>query len=461
MVVRLGTLLVLALAPFVAAQNTEEQPAGDKVVAGGPKLFVKERTFDLGIIKEGERKTAKFVLENRGTENLIIDKVRASCGCTVPRKLTEDEKILEPGEILEIEAVFDTKGRKGSQKKTVTITSNDPDEPRLKLFLTANVVQIYEMTVKGRPNSRALRFGSVRSGQEIKDGIDLLPTAPGMTIEILEVKLDSPSLTYTTEPLNKDDRNGYRIKLQVEEDAPIGPIHTSAQFKFKVGDDIASAKLSLSGDISGELKFRPAELKQMQPNLPGKQLAPVSVTSQSRTPFEILRVDAGPNLSAKAEARHGKYDYAITLRIKEDAAPGPLGTFLNIYTSSVKQPLIRIPVYANVAARVSAEPAAVLLRKDGNEKSSSRRVKLRAFRRSQELNITNVSTDLAYITVEQIESKGTNPGSRYLLISANDDAPLGKHEGTVRVAMSIEGQVEILIPVMLIVTQQGAQASSR
>lgn len=456
--VRLSIILSLCVAPFAIVPSATGQSTGAEKSTSGPKIYVAERTFDLGRLKQGESGTATFTLENRGTENVIIETVRASCGCTVPTKLTESQKILEPGERLDIEAVFNSKGRNGNQKKTVTITSNDPLEPRLKLFLTANVVTLFEMTVKGRPNARALRFGSVRPGETIKDGIDLLPTEPGTILEITDVTLLTPSLTYTTEPLAKDDRNGYRIKLQVEDDAPIGAIHSSVKMQLKVGQDTAKATLSLTGDVIGELKFRPAELKQLQANLPGKQLAPVSVSSHSRTPFEILRTDVGPNLIAKVEARHGKYDYTVTLRITEDAEPGPFGTFLDIHTSSVEQPLIRIPVFANVAARVSAEPPAILLRQDGTKKSSSRRVKIHAFRRSQKLDLADISTDLPYITVERIDAPGTSgrPSAQYLMVTANGDAPLGQHEGTIRIETSVEGQSVIEIPVTLIVSDSGA-----
>ena len=62
-----------------------------------------------------------YRFRNSGNKNLIIEDVRASCGCTVPEK---PEKPLAPGEEGVIKAKFDSKGRVGPQSKTVTVVAN-------------------------------------------------------------------------------------------------------------------------------------------------------------------------------------------------------------------------------------------------------------------------------------------------------------------------------------------------
>ena len=66
---------------------------------------------------EGER---TFVFTNIGDTPLMIQSIKSSCGCTVPKK---PEAPIMPGEKGEIKVSYDTK-RVGGFSKSITITSN-------------------------------------------------------------------------------------------------------------------------------------------------------------------------------------------------------------------------------------------------------------------------------------------------------------------------------------------------
>jgi len=73
--------------------------------------------------------TFKFV--NAGGADLIISSASSTCGCTVP---SYSKKPLKPGEKGEIEVVFDSAGRTGSQHKSVSILTNaQPNTVRLEI----------------------------------------------------------------------------------------------------------------------------------------------------------------------------------------------------------------------------------------------------------------------------------------------------------------------------------------
>ena len=77
-----------------------------------------------------------FVVKNIGKSNLIIRKVKASCGCTA----TNPEKtVLAPGESTNIKTTFNSKGKSGRQNKSVTVVTNDPKSTSTMLRLTGNV----------------------------------------------------------------------------------------------------------------------------------------------------------------------------------------------------------------------------------------------------------------------------------------------------------------------------------
>ncbi|MGB0424411.1 MAG: DUF1573 domain-containing protein [Flavobacteriales bacterium] len=76
---------------------------------------------DFGVIDEGDKVEHIFKFTNTGTEALILEKCKGSCGCTVPECPKEP---IAPGAEGEIKVVFNSKGKKNSQTKKVTITSN-------------------------------------------------------------------------------------------------------------------------------------------------------------------------------------------------------------------------------------------------------------------------------------------------------------------------------------------------
>ena len=77
-------------------------------------------TINYGKIAMGADGKRVFEFTNTGKSPLIITRVQASCGCTVPKK---PENPIMPGEKGKIEVSYDTK-RPGGFSKAITIFSN-------------------------------------------------------------------------------------------------------------------------------------------------------------------------------------------------------------------------------------------------------------------------------------------------------------------------------------------------
>ncbi len=108
-----------------------------------PKLSVTPELNDLGTIsKANGPATARFVLTNEGSRNLEISYAFTSCGCTAAP--IEDD-VLEPGQSTNMDVSYDPNyygqhADLGQIVKSVTIISNDRDNPFYKVQLQANVV---------------------------------------------------------------------------------------------------------------------------------------------------------------------------------------------------------------------------------------------------------------------------------------------------------------------------------
>ncbi len=85
------------------------------------KLQFEEETYNYGKVKEGAPVEHIFKFKNVGKVPLIISQAKSTCGCTVP---TFPKDPIPPGEGGEIAVKFNTKAKKGRQKKPVNITAN-------------------------------------------------------------------------------------------------------------------------------------------------------------------------------------------------------------------------------------------------------------------------------------------------------------------------------------------------
>ncbi|MCC5944801.1 MAG: DUF1573 domain-containing protein [Bernardetiaceae bacterium] len=84
-------------------------------------MEIEEKEFEFGKIKEGESVSHVFKFTNTGEAPLTITNTHTTCGCTVPAYSKDP---VMPGEQGEVSVKFDSKGKVGTQRKTVTVNAN-------------------------------------------------------------------------------------------------------------------------------------------------------------------------------------------------------------------------------------------------------------------------------------------------------------------------------------------------
>jgi len=105
-------------------------------LAKSSKIEFDSKTFDFGTIKQGESVTHQYKFKNVGKSDLVIRKTKASCGCTI---VNPDDKIVSPGGESKFDVTFNSRGKKGKQNKTITVITNDPENPSIVLKITGLV----------------------------------------------------------------------------------------------------------------------------------------------------------------------------------------------------------------------------------------------------------------------------------------------------------------------------------
>ena len=91
---------------------------------------------DFGQVKEGQKIVHVYEVLNTGKADLVLFSVSPSCGCTTPKY---DKKPIRPGKKGHIEVSFDSKGRPGVQRKTITVVANT-EPSNTVLFLNGEVL---------------------------------------------------------------------------------------------------------------------------------------------------------------------------------------------------------------------------------------------------------------------------------------------------------------------------------
>jgi hypothetical protein len=141
------------------------------------KFKFEEETFDFGNIKEENGPiTHKFVFTNEGNSPIIIQGVRASCGCTTPAWSKEP---IPPGEKGFVTAKYNPKNRPGSFRKSLSITSNA--DPSVKVIYIKGMVDQKERTAadiyRNKVGNLRFRYQTLNMGKVLTNK----PLSPALT----------------------------------------------------------------------------------------------------------------------------------------------------------------------------------------------------------------------------------------------------------------------------------------
>ncbi len=117
----LVTLLISVSCVDKNNNSSDNQFAVIDSLTGNPKIVFNKDSHDFGTIVQGEMVSYTFLYQNEGDGGLVLTSASSSCGCTIPNY---SKKPLLPGKEGKLEVVFDSKGKMGTQNKTIAIRTN-------------------------------------------------------------------------------------------------------------------------------------------------------------------------------------------------------------------------------------------------------------------------------------------------------------------------------------------------
>lgn len=150
LLISLAVATVGIIAYFTPIREEKNIPA-----VTGPHLVLSVTEFDFGEIKQSGPVVSKnFEVKNDGTEDVIIEKVLASCSCTNGKI---DKEVIRPGETATLTVSFDPNYHFESYDqimRTVTIYSNTTNDPRpeVKIYVKVDYDLGVDKTKYGKDN---------------------------------------------------------------------------------------------------------------------------------------------------------------------------------------------------------------------------------------------------------------------------------------------------------------------
>ena len=108
----------------------------EEELAKAPQLRVQYSTLDFGRLKPNTASVREIQFYNTGKKELAIKSLQGNCTCVTA---SSDKTSIKPGESSLITISLNPQDRKGALQKSVTIYSNDPQNPVQRITFSGYV----------------------------------------------------------------------------------------------------------------------------------------------------------------------------------------------------------------------------------------------------------------------------------------------------------------------------------
>lgn len=338
--------LTLAGAPAWAAQAEAPRPAesGVEPAASNLPLMVAEPLHDFGTLVKGDTVSHTFVLGNLADEPVIIERVAASCGCTVAKF----DETIPAGSQGTLVAELDTLTLTGDASSSIEVYVKGRKSPAATVYLKAKVVPL----LLAHPGYA--RWIYVQ--HEVEGTIsNTVYSQDGGEFQILEVEAPMPAIEVSFRPATPEERrekvlgSQWQIDASLDSAAPVGPItgyltvHTDHP-RQKV------MQIPLSGFVRPTLFVEPPRGDFGTLKIRAPRRATYQVRNFATEPIALTGAETDvPGISVKVEPVEEGRRYNVVLELDPAAmAEGPFDGELRLTTDSAKVPTVTVDLSGNL-----------------------------------------------------------------------------------------------------------------
>lgn len=264
---RLALALLLAVALTAPAQETN-----------APRIVCDAALYEFGTVMNVEFIEHEFTLRNDGTADLVINRVRPTCGCTTAAL---SNSTIPPGGSVVVSARLSLAGRRGEQHKSIYVECNDPQNPQFRLDLVGTV----RHEVDYRPQQAFLQRTPSQRAPGVEIQVQFYTDTP-MHVTGIETN-EAPSCNVSWRETTAGSE--YTLTIQLRDDVELQtPYHTESVVVLT--DHPTQPRLSIPVVIHQmrDVIIAPNQLSFVQP-IPETPAQKQQLLVRNRTP-EPLRI---------------------------------------------------------------------------------------------------------------------------------------------------------------------------
>jgi hypothetical protein len=305
-------------------------------LAAAPKAVVDKPIIDVGKVRKGEPIRQEFVIRNAGDAPLEITEVKPSCGCTV----AEYDAVIAPGATGKVTAVVKTDSFGGGIAKSVTVFTNDTDNPRLSLVVKALVRE----PVIVRPGYA--RFMTVQ-GQPVESSVQTVSAPDGTAFRVLSVESPYPFVKATHRP-DEGEEGRWQVEVSLDRGAPVGPLADYLVVRTDHPEQ-PEVKIAVSGLVRPVIAVTPKVADFGRREVIEPQSKSLEVKNLGEAVVELTEATSDvAGLEAVIEPVEEGRHYRIQLTLTDAVPKGDFEGRLTIKTSSERQPVLEIPLRGTI-----------------------------------------------------------------------------------------------------------------
>jgi hypothetical protein len=303
------------------------------------RMFLDKPNHDFGTVVRGAKTEHRFKFKNIYVEDVHVESVRASCGCTTPEVTKRDLKTYETGEIV---AIFNTHAFVGQRSATITVRFDKPFLAEMQLHVQGFI----RGDIMVQPNF--VDLGTVDQGHEVERMITVTNSSrPDW--KVLDIRCANTN--FEVEPILRPRQPGqasYDLKVKLKADAPAGYIKDQL---ILVTNDSRSSQfpIDVEGRVVPELSV--AQLINFGSLDAGKSATKPLIVRSSKKPFKILSItcdDERFSFKLPDEAAPVKSLYQIPVTFTADDQAGRVAKRIYIETDRGKSSLPAVIAQATI-----------------------------------------------------------------------------------------------------------------
>lgn len=223
--------MVIAIVVSIASRPLQAQEWAQKMFS--------VTSHNFGTVAKGSKTEFRFVYRNLYEEDVHVQSVRTSCGCTSP---AITKKLLHTHETGEIVATFNTRTFQGQHGATLTVTFDLPFYAEVQLRVAGNI----RGDVTFDPPSINLGNVDLGSGAEQQVRVTHVGAIPW---EITDVRSANANFeVMLSSPRHSGSQSAYDLTLRLKQNAPAGYINDQL---ILVTNDPRAAQIPM--DVEGRV----------------------------------------------------------------------------------------------------------------------------------------------------------------------------------------------------------------